>query len=95
MVQLKDTIFNENGNETTVVDNTYLPIWQGPLKFGVDIVCYSATTKFLNGHSDSGGYNGLKEKVSKVKNLRTFLGSMIAPLTALFTRSLETFIFSQ
>ena len=92
--KVKDTILNENGNEiVTVVDNTYLgPIWQSPLKFGVDIVCYSAT-KFLNGHSDliAGAIMGSKEKVSKVKNLRTFLGSMIAPHTAwLLTRSLET-----
>ena len=92
--KVKDTNFKENGNEiVTVVDNTYLgPIWQSPLKFGVDIVCYSAT-KFLNGHSDliAGAIMGSKEKVSKVKNLRTFLGSMIAPHTAwLLTRSLET-----
>lgn len=92
--KVKDTIFKENGNEiVSVVDNTYLgPIWQSPLKFGVDIVCYSAT-KFLNGHSDliAGAIMGSKEKVSKVKNLRTFLGSMIAPHTAwLLTRSLET-----
>ena len=92
--KVKDTIFKENRNEiVTVVDNTYLgPIWQSPLKFGVDIVCYSAT-KFLNGHSDliAGAIMGSKEKVSKVKNLRTFLGSMIAPHTAwLLTRSLET-----
>ncbi len=92
--KVKDTIYKENGNEiVTVVDNTYLgPIWQSPLKYGVDIVCYSAT-KFLNGHSDliAGAIMGSKEKVSKVKNLRTFLGSMIAPHTAwLLTRSLET-----
>ena len=92
--KVKETVFKENGNEiVTVVDNTYLgPIWQNPLKFGIDIVCYSAT-KFLNGHSDliAGAVMGSKEKVSKVKNLRTFLGSMIAPHTAwLLTRSLET-----
>ena len=92
--KVKNTIFKENRNEiVTIVDNTYLgPIWQSPLKFGVDIVCYSAT-KFLNGHSDliAGAIMGSKEKVSKVKNLRTFLGSMIAPHTAwLLTRSLET-----
>ena len=34
---------------------------------------------------------GSKEKISEVKTLRTFLGSMIAPYTAwLLTRSLET-----
>ena len=92
--KIKKKISESNSNEIiSVVDNTYLgPIWQNPLKFGVDIVCYSAT-KFLNGHSDviAGAIMGSKEKVSKVKNLRTFLGSMIAPYTAwLLTRSLET-----
>ena len=92
--KIKKEISESNGNEIiSVVDNTYLgPIWQNPLKFGVDVVCYSAT-KFLNGHSDviAGAIMGSKEKVSKVKNLRTFLGSMIAPYTAwLLTRSLET-----
>ena len=92
--KIKKKISESNGNEIiSVVDNTYLgPIWQNPLKFGVDVVCYSAT-KFLNGHSDviAGAIMGSKEKVSKVKNLRTFLGSMIAPYTAwLLTRSLET-----
>ena len=34
------------------VDNTFLgPLWQHPLKFGVDLVLYSAT-KFIGGHSD-------------------------------------------
>ena len=92
--KIKKKLSESNGNEIiSVVDNTYLgPIWQNPLKFGVDVVCYSAT-KFLNGHSDviAGAIMGSKEKVSKVKNLRTFLGSMIAPYTAwLLTRSLET-----
>jgi methionine-gamma-lyase len=92
--KVKKQISSDFGNEIiSVVDNTYLgPIWQSPLKFGVDIVCYSAT-KFLNGHSDviAGAIMGSKEMVSKVKNLRTFLGSMIAPYTAwLLTRSLET-----
>ena len=92
--KIKERFFKKYGNEiVTVVDNTYLgPIWQNPLKFGADIVCYSAT-KFLNGHSDviAGAIMGSKENISKVKNLRTFLGSMIAPYTAwLLTRSLET-----
>jgi methionine-gamma-lyase len=77
----------------TVVDNTYLgPIWQKPLLFGADLVCYSAT-KFLNGHSDviAGAVMGSNESILPIKTLRTFLGSMIAPYTAwLLTRSLET-----
>ena len=76
-----------------VMDNTYLgPIWQKPLLFSIDLVCYSAT-KFLNGHSDiiAGSVMGSKEAILPVKTLRTFLGSMIAPYTAwLLTRSLET-----
>ena len=92
--KVKNKICKDFSNEIiTVADNTYLgPLWQNPLKFGIDIVCYSAT-KFLNGHSDviAGAIMGSKEKISKVKNLRTFLGSMIAPYTAwLLTRSLET-----
>ena len=77
----------------SVIDNTYLgPIWQKPLLFNVDLVCYSAT-KFLNGHSDviAGCVMGSKTAILPVKKLRTFLGSMIAPYTAwLLTRSLET-----
>jgi cystathionine gamma-lyase/cystathionine beta-lyase/cystathionine gamma-lyase/homocysteine desulfhydrase len=38
-----------------VVDNTFMsPYFQRPLELGADIVVHS-TTKFLNGHSDSGG----------------------------------------
>ncbi len=34
------------------VDNTYMgPLWQHPLKFGADLVIYSAT-KYIGGHSD-------------------------------------------
>ena len=77
----------------SVVDNTYLgPVWQKPLLFGIDLVCYSAT-KFLNGHSDiiAGCVMGSKENILAVKTLRTFLGSMISSHTAwLLTRSLET-----
>ncbi len=82
-----------NKDIITVVDNTYLgPIWQKPLDFEVDLVCYSAT-KFLNGHSDliAGAVMGSHEAILPIKTLRTFLGSMIAPYTAwLLTRSLET-----
>lgn len=91
---LKNTISKSSKKDIILaMDNTYLgPLWQKPLQFGVDLVCYSAT-KFLNGHSDviAGAVMGSKEKISEVKTLRTFLGSMIAPYTAwLLTRSLET-----
>jgi methionine-gamma-lyase len=93
--RLKSIISSEPGNNNVVLvmDNTYLgPLWQKPLDFGVDIVCYSAT-KFLNGHSDviAGCVMGKEQAITPIKTLRTFLGSMIAPYTAwLLTRSLET-----
>ena len=92
--KLKDEISVKSSNEIMLVmDNTYLgPLWQKPLTFGVDIVCYSAT-KFLNGHSDviAGCIMGSEQVIGPIKTLRTFLGSMIAPYTAwLLTRSLET-----
>ncbi|RPI24503.1 MAG: cystathionine gamma-synthase family protein, partial [Acidobacteria bacterium] len=75
------------------VDNTFLgPVWQHPLKFGVDLVLYSAT-KFIGGHSDviAGVCLGSQELMRRVKNLRTFMGTMASPWTGwLLLRSLET-----
>ena len=75
------------------VDNTYMgPIWQHPLKFGADIVMYSAT-KYIGGHSDliAGAVLGNNDVIARVKTLRTFLGNMLSPNTAwLLLRSLET-----
>ena len=75
------------------VDNTYMgPIWQHPLKFGADIIMYSAT-KYIGGHSDliAGAVLGNNEVITRVKTLRTFLGNMLSPNTAwLLLRSLET-----
>lgn len=75
------------------VDNTYMgPIWQHPLKFGADLVLYSAT-KYIGGHSDliAGAVLGEADLMHRVKTLRTFLGNMLSPNTAwLLLRSLET-----
>ena len=75
------------------VDNTYMgPLWQHPLKFGADIIMYSAT-KYIGGHSDliAGAVLGNNEVITRVKTLRTFLGNMLSPNTAwLLLRSLET-----
>ena len=77
----------------TVVDNTYLgPVWQHPLKHGADLVVYSAT-KYIGGHSDviAGAVLGGEEYMTRIKNLRTFLGNMAGPWTGwLLMRSLET-----
>jgi methionine-gamma-lyase len=93
---LGNLLGKKQGSEVKlVVDNTYMgPLWQKPMEFGANLVCYSAT-KFLNGHSDviAGAVMGGSEEIKKVKTLRTFLGNMIAPYTAwLLTRSLETIV---
>lgn len=41
----------------TVVDNTFLgPLWQQPIKYGADLVLYSAT-KYIGGHSCTSLYS--------------------------------------
>jgi methionine-gamma-lyase len=76
-----------------VVDNTFLgPLWQHPLKFGADLVIYSAT-KFIGGHSDviAGVCLGSEPLMHRVKTLRTFMGTMASPWAGwLLLRSLET-----
>jgi methionine-gamma-lyase len=75
------------------VDNTYMgPLWQHPLKWGADLVVYSAT-KYIGGHSDviAGAVLGSSDLMARVKTLRTFLGNMAGPWTGwLLLRSLET-----
>lgn len=84
------------GSERRVVvavDNTFLgPLWQHPLKFGADLVIYSAT-KYIGGHSDviAGVCLGRADLMEQVRTYRTFLGSMAGPWTGwLLMRSLET-----
>lgn len=76
-----------------MVDNTFLgPVFQHPLKFGADLVLYSAT-KFIGGHSDliAGAALGSKAVMAPIRALRTFLGTMPDPHTSwLLMRSLET-----
>lgn len=77
----------------TMVDNTFLgPIFQHPLKFGIDLVLYSAT-KYIGGHADviAGACLGSKELINRIKTLRIAYGSMSDPWTTwLLMRSLET-----
>jgi methionine-gamma-lyase len=77
----------------TALDNTFLgPIFQHPLKHGIDLVLYSAT-KYIGGHSDvvAGACLGSKEMINRIKSMRSVLGSMASPLTGwLLLRSLET-----
>ncbi len=80
-------------NALLIVDNTFLgPIYQKPLKFGADLVVYSAT-KYISGHSDvvAGAVVGYKKYIDEIKKTRTFLGTITDPIDAwLLTRSLET-----
>jgi methionine-gamma-lyase len=76
-----------------VVDNTFLgPLWQHPLRHGVDLVLYSAT-KYIGGHSDviAGVCLGSRALLDQVKAMRTMLGTMASPMTGwMLMRSLET-----
>ncbi len=77
----------------TAIDNTFLgPVFSHPLKLGMDLVLYSAT-KYIGGHSDvvAGACLGSQELISRVRALRSFMGTMADPLTGwLLMRSLET-----
>lgn len=83
----------KNRKVYTALDNTFLgPVFQHPLKHGIDLVLYSAT-KYIGGHSDvvAGACLGSKELINRIKSLRIALGSMASPLTGwLLLRSLET-----
>ena len=68
-----------------VVDNTFLtPYYQKPLKFGADIVVYSAT-KYIGGHADviagvvTTNDKNLAERIAFMKNT---LGATLSPLEA-------------
>lgn len=92
-VQLAKEYSTKDRRVVTAVDNTFLgPLWQYPLKFGIDLVIYSAT-KYIGGHSDvvAGSCSGSNELIKRIKTLRTFLGNMADAWTSwLLMRSLET-----
>ncbi len=81
------------GKIRVIVDNTFMgPIFCSPLKFGADMIVYSAT-KFIGGHSDlvAGITLGSKDDIGAVKVTRTIFGSNSDPDTAwLILRSLGT-----
>lgn len=76
-----------------LADNTLLgPLFQHPLKHGVDIVLYSAT-KYIGGHSDliAGAAIGSAEKLRPVRALRSAIGTQLDPHSSwMLGRSLET-----
>jgi methionine-gamma-lyase len=92
-VELANLFSTAKRKVLTVVDNTYLgPVFQHPLKHGIDLVIYSAT-KYIGGHSDvvAGACLGSKELITRVRGMRNIFGSMSDPWTTwLLMRSLET-----
>ena len=78
----------------TVIDNTYAtPLHQQPLKYGIDIVCQTAS-KYLGGHSDliAGAVIARKEIIQSIQgNERVLLGGcMDAQQAALLIRGIRT-----
>ena len=76
-----------------VCDNTMLgPVFQHPLKHGVDLVVYSLT-KYVGGHSDliAGAVLGTKEHLRSIRLLRGAIGTQLDPHPCwMLGRSLET-----
>ncbi len=78
-----------------VCDNTLLgPIFQQPLRHGVDLCVYSLT-KYVGGHSDlvAGGVTGSQELIAKVRTIRGAFGSQLDPHSCwMIARSMETLV---
>lgn len=76
-----------------VCDNTLLgPVFQKPLRHGVDIVVYSLT-KYVGGHSDlvAGAALGSRARIGAIRQLRGSIGTQLDPHSAwMLSRSLET-----
>ncbi len=74
-------------------DNTMLgPIFQAPLRHGVDVVVYSLT-KYVGGHSDlvGGAALGSKAALRPIRTLRSAIGTGLDPHSCwMIGRSLET-----
>jgi cystathionine beta-lyase/cystathionine gamma-synthase len=81
-------------NITTCIDNSYAsPLFQNPIKYGIDIVVHSGS-KYINGHSDviCGVLCSNKEMINKIFNSEQMtLASIISPNEAsLILRGLRT-----
>lgn len=78
----------------TVIDNSWAtPVFQQPLKLGVDLVLHSAS-KYLGGHSDvvAGVVAGSKEMIDRLRGeTYPYLGGKLSPFDAwLLVRGLRT-----
>ncbi|MCW3111915.1 MAG: PLP-dependent transferase [Segetibacter sp.] len=81
-------------NIITICDNSYCtPLYQKPIKLGIDLVLQSAT-KYISGHSDTvaGVLSGSSELITKIFNSEYMnIGSGIQPFNAwLLLRGLRT-----
>jgi methionine-gamma-lyase len=90
----RDRIQAAQGHRPLIVcDNTMLgPIFQAPLRHGVDVVVYSLT-KYVGGHSDlvAGAALGSRDAMRPVQALRSAIGTQLDPHTCwMIGRSLET-----
>ncbi len=77
----------------TIIDNTFAtPLYQNPLRLGIDVVVHSGT-KYLGGHSDicCGIAVTTREKSERIRTVaRSLGGSLNAATCALLERSLKT-----
>ncbi|HEX2949334.1 MAG TPA: PLP-dependent aspartate aminotransferase family protein [Armatimonadota bacterium] len=65
-------------------DNTFATsVNQQPLRFGVDIVVYSAT-KYISGHGDTlgGAILGTKELLREIRTVEILVGATLSPMNA-------------
>ncbi|MFZ4546745.1 MAG: trans-sulfuration enzyme family protein [Bacteroidales bacterium] len=79
---------------TTIIDNSYsTPLYQQPIKHGIDLVVHTAS-KYLGGHSDvvAGVCCGSKERIGELfANEFLTLGGILSPFDAWLTlRGLRT-----
>lgn len=78
---------------TTMFDNTYsTPLYQNPLRMGVDIVVHSCS-KYLGGHSDiiGGAVCSTRDRIDRISNFVSSVGSILSPFPAwLLIRGMRT-----
>jgi len=94
LVAMADKLEKEQGHRPiTMVDNTFLgPVWQQPVKHGIDISLYSLT-KYVGGHSDliAGAAIGNAAAMMPVRKFRSAMGPVLDAHTSwLLMRSMET-----
>jgi cystathionine beta-lyase/cystathionine gamma-synthase len=90
----KVAVFAKSRNILTIIDNSYCtPLFQQPIKLGIDLVAQSAT-KFIGGHSDvvAGVLTGSKTMIRHIfKHEYMNLGLALSPNSAwLLLRGLRT-----